>query len=177
MYCSISAFNTADTLSACSIYYVRTASTAYTRSFFLLVFPALAVFCPPVLLIFPVLAVFQSSVLTAVFTQFLGSASTTFFSPFLSLLPLLVSSFLAFVVFSFHSFPFFAFFSFISFPFSSLLFFVSFFQIDLSLTCVCVVIGTTRNIHMVVFPGWQAVESVFQARVVKRMHQYGPGTS
>ena len=32
-----------------------------------------------------------------------------------------------------------------------------FFLIDLGLSCVCVVIGTTCNIHVVVFLGWQAV--------------------
>ena len=45
----------------------------------------------------------------AVFSQFLGSATMTFFSLFLSLLPLLVLSFLAFLVFSFLSFIFFSF--------------------------------------------------------------------
>ena len=50
----------------------------------------------------------------AVFSQFLGSASMTFFSLFLSLLPLLVLSFLIFP-FLFH---FFAFLSFLSFPLS-----------------------------------------------------------
>ena len=67
----------------------------------------------------------------AVFSQFLGSASMTFFfSLFQSLLPLLVLPFLDFLVFSFLFFPFsfsfFAFFSFLSYPFSSYLFFVSF---------------------------------------------------
>ena len=40
-----------------------------------------------------------------------------------------------------------------------------------------VVIGTTCNMHVVVFLGWQAVSSVFPAQVVRRIHQYGPGTS
>ena len=72
----------------------------------------------------------------AVFSQFLGSASMTFFSLSLSWLPLLVLFFLAFVVLYFLSFPlsFFRFvvFSFLSFPLSSFIFFVSFIQ----LTCV-----------------------------------------
>ena len=65
----------------------------------------------------------------AVFSQFLGSASMTFFSLFLSLLPLLVLYFLAFLVFSFLSFFLFRFFaslSFLSFPLSYFLFCVSF---------------------------------------------------
>ena len=33
------------------------------------------------------------------------------------------------------------------------------------------------TIYMVVFPGWQAVWSVFQARAVRHTYQYGPGTS
>ena len=73
----------------------------------------------------------------AVFSQFLGSASMTFFSLSFSWLPLLVLFFLAFVVLYFLSFPlsFFRFvvFSFLSFPLSSFIFFVSFIQ----LTCVC----------------------------------------
>ena len=99
----------------------------------------------------------------AVFSQFLGSASMTFFPLFLSLLPLLVLPFLAFLVFLFLSFPFSfsfcAFCSFLSFPFSSYLFFVYFFstQIDLRLSCVCVMIDTTCNIYVVVYHGWQAV--------------------
>ena len=46
-------------------------------------------------------------------------------------------------------------------------------------SCVCVVIGTTCNIYVVVFLGWQAAYSrFFKARVVvRRMHQYGSGTS
>ena len=59
-----------------------------------------------------------------------------------------------------------------------LLFFWLLFLFDLRLPCVCVVIGTTCNIYMVVFLGWQAVYSrFFQARVVRHMNQYGPGTS
>ena len=42
----------------------------------------------------------------AVFSQFLGVASMTFLSLFLSLLPFLVLSLLAFLVFSFLSYPF-----------------------------------------------------------------------
>ena len=90
----------------------------------------------------------------AVFSQFLGSASMTFLSLFLSLLPLLVLSFL-FLSFSFLAFPFsfsfsaFFFFSFLSFLFLLVLCF--FFQIDLRLSCVCVVIDTTCNIYVVVF--------------------------
>ena len=65
----------------------------------------------------------------AVFSQFLGSASLTFFSLLFSLLSLLVLSFLAFLVFSFLSFPFsfFAFFSFLFFPFSCYIFVISLF--------------------------------------------------
>ena len=73
----------------------------------------------------------------AAFRQFPASASITFFSLFLYLLPLLVLSFLAFLVFSFLFFPFsffhFSVFSFFSFSLSSLLFYTSFFQ----LTSVC----------------------------------------
>ena len=84
----------------------------------------------------------------AVFSQFLGSASMTFFHIFLSLLPLHVLSFLAFLVFSFVSFPFWFFrfivFSFHSFIFSSLLCFI--FPVDLRLSCVRVVMSSTCNI-------------------------------
>ena len=51
--------------------------------------------------------------------------------------------------------------SFLSFLFFSFLCF--FFPIDLRLTCVCVVIGTTCNIYsgyVVAFSGWQAVYQV-----------------
>ena len=101
----------------------------------------------------------------AVFSQFLGSAISgfTFFSLFLSLLPL-VLSFLAFLVFSIISFPFsfFAFLYFLSFVLQYFfLFFVVFFSNDLRLSCVCVVIGTTCNIYVVVSLGWQAVYSFF----------------
>ena len=58
----------------------------------------------------------------AVFSQLLGSANMTFFSLFLSLLPLLVSSFLAFLVLSFLYFPF-SFFRFLVFSPLYLLFF------------------------------------------------------
>ena len=69
----------------------------------------------------------------------------------------------AFLVVSLLSFPF-SFFrflvsSFLSFIFFSLLCF--FFPIDLRLSCVCVVIGTTCNIYVAVFLAWQAVLSVF----------------
>ena len=43
----------------------------------------------------------------------------------------------------------------LSFPLSSFFFFF-FFPIDLRLSCVCVVIGTTCNMHVSVFLGWQA---------------------
>ena len=118
----------------------------------------------------------------AVFSQFLASASMTFFSVFLSLLPLLVLSVLAVLILSFLSFPFsfFAFLSSLSFPLSSFLFYVSFFQ----LTCVCraytcVVIGTiVRAIYAwYSFLGGKRYNRFFQARVVRRMHRYGPGTS
>ena len=95
----------------------------------------------------------------AVFSQFLGSVGMTFFPLFLSLLPLLVLSFLAFLAFSFLSFPFsffrFLVFSFLSFVLFSFLCF--FFPIDVRLSCVCVVIGTTCIMHVVVFLRWQAV--------------------
>ena len=57
--------------------------------------------------------------------------------------------------------------------------FSSFFQRDSSLTCVCVVIGDTCNIYALVIPGWRALYSsrFVQARVVRLMHQFGPGTS
>ena len=69
----------------------------------------------------------------AVFCQFLGSASLTFFCLFLSLLPLLAFSCLFFALLSFFvfrfliflSFPFLSF-PFLSFPLSSLLFFLLF---------------------------------------------------
>ena len=91
---------------------------------------------------------------------------------FLSLLPLLVVSFLAFCVFSFVSFScsFFAFFSFLHFIF---FFFVSFSLIDLRLSCVCVAIGTTYNIYVVVvYLGWQAVKPVFPGA---SSETYAPG--
>ena len=87
----------------------------------------------------------------AVFSQFLGSASMAFFPLFLSLLPLLVFSFLSFP-FSFLRFLVFSFLSFILFSFLSF-----FFPIDLRLSCVCEVIGSTCNIYVVVFLGRQAV--------------------
>ena len=40
---------------------------------------------------------------------------------------------------------------------SILIFLCFFFPIDLRLSCVCVVIGTTCTIYVVVFLGWQAV--------------------
>ena len=71
--------------------------------------------------------------------------------------------------------------SFFRFLVSSFLFFIFFscfffFPIDLRLSCVCVVIRITCNMYVVTFFGWQ-VSRFFQARVVRRMHQYGPGTS
>ena len=77
------------------------------------------------------------------------------FIPLLFLLRLLVSSFLFFFFFfsPFLSRVLFLFFLFFS-VFSFIL--IYFFPIDLSLTCVCVVIGTTCNIYVVVFSGWQA---------------------
>ena len=58
----------------------------------------------------------------AVFSQFLGSASMTFFSLFFPLLPLVVLYFPAFLVFSFLSLPF-SFFRFLVFYFLSSIFF------------------------------------------------------
>ena len=94
----------------------------------------------------------------AVFSQFLGSASVTFFFfPF----PFVASS--SCLVFSFLPFPFsffflllfrFLFVSFLSFIFSFIYFFS---PIDLRLSCVCVVVDTTCNIYVIVFLGWQAV--------------------
>ena len=69
--------------------------------------------------------------------------------------------FLACLVLSFLFFPFlfslfrFLVFSFLSFIFFSFLCFFS--PIDLRLSCVCVVTGTTCDIYVVVFLGWQAV--------------------
>ena len=103
----------------------------------------------------------------AVFSQFLGSASMTFFLvsfPCFLFLSYPFLFFLAFLFFSCFSRLFFSFLpfshSFLSFPFFSYLWFsfLCFFcPIDLRLTCVCVVIGTMCNIYGVVFPGWQAV--------------------
>ena len=107
----------------------------------------------------------------AVCSQFLGSASMTFFlffllffflsSFFLSLLPLLVFSCFS-CLFRFFSFLFlffvlfrFLLFSFLSFIIFSFLCFFS--PIGLRLSCVCVVIDTTCD--------------------MRRMHRYGPGTS
>ena len=96
----------------------------------------------------------------------------TFFSLFSFPCFLFLSFFLLFLYFLF--FPFlFRFFdslSFLSFPLSFFLSFVSFFPIDLRMLCVRVVIGTTRNINVVVFVVWQAVKKkrFFQARVVRR---------
>ena len=100
----------------------------------------------------------------AVFSQFLGSASMTFFFsfPFLASSSCLVFSCFSCLLFSFLScfvfFVRFLLFSFISFLFLFVLRF--FFPIVLRLSCVCVVIDTTCNIY-VVFLGWQAVQSVF----------------
>ena len=58
---------------------------------------------------------------TAVFSQFQGSASMTFFLLFLTLLPLFALSFLALLVFSFISFPFVVFRFLVSFIFFSFL--------------------------------------------------------
>ena len=80
----------------------------------------------------------------AVFSQFLGSASMTFFSSFLSVLPLLVLPFFCFSCLFFSFFFFFVFcLRFLLFYFLSFLFFFVlcfFFPIDLRLSCVCVVI-------------------------------------
>ena len=105
----------------------------------------------------------------AILSQFLGSASMTFFilfflysffsSFFLALLPLLVLSFLAFRVFFFSFVAFFVWFRFFLFSFHSFIFFffLCFFSpIDLRLSCVCVVIDTTCNIYVVVFLRWQS---------------------
>ena len=93
----------------------------------------------------------------AVFSQFLGSASMyVFFFFFLSLLPLLVLSCLACLVFSLLPFLFRS--RFLVFSFIFLLFFFNFFFLtDLRLSCVCVVMGTTCDLYVVVFLGWQAV--------------------
>ena len=109
----------------------------------------------------------------AVFSQFLGSASVTFFSLFRFLLALHVLSFLAFLVFSFFFFPF-SFFRFLVFSFrffSSFYFLCFFLPIALHLSCVCIVIGTTCNIYVVVLGG-KRYGRFFQVRVVKSMHQY-----
>ena len=73
----------------------------------------------------------------AVFSQFLGSASMTFFSLSLSLLPLLVLSSLAFLCLFFFSFlSFFVFSLCLFFPFLIFFSFFLFFPIDLRLSCV-----------------------------------------
>ena len=85
--------------------------------------------------------------LNAVFSQFLGSASMTLFFFF---------SFTRFLLLSCIFLLFFCFLSFLSLIFSYFsynYFLYLFFPIDLSLTCVCVMIGTTCNIYVVVFPG------------------------
>ena len=92
-----------------------------------------------------------------VFCQFLGSVSLMIF-PFLSLLPLLVLSFSFIFVFSLFFHFLFLFFSLHFIPFLSFLFF-HFFDVptDLSLSCVCVVTGTTRNTYVVVVSEWHAM--------------------
>ena len=96
----------------------------------------------------------------AVFSQFLWSASITFFLVF-SFPSFLFLSFLAFLVF-FFSFlscfvsSFFVSLSSLFFPFLSFILFsfLCFFSpIDLRLSCVCVVIDTTCNIYVVVLGG------------------------
>ena len=84
-------------------------------------------------------------------------------------------SFLCFSCLSFFVFRFLV----LSFLYLLFFSFCFFFPIDLRLSCVCVVIGTTCKIYVVVFLRWQAsgISRFFQARVVRRMHQYGPGTS
>ena len=98
---------------------------------------------------------------SAVFSQFLGSAihSMVFFLSFLASSNLIFS-------FLFFSLPFRLLFRIIfdSSLLFSFLFFPSFFPMGLSLTCVCVVIGTTCNIYVVVFSGWQAVQRFFFRR-------------
>ena len=87
-------------------------------------------------------------------SQFLESASMTFFSPFLSLLPLLLLLPLAFLVFLFVLFlsRFFFHFFLLFFPFISLLICsLFFFPIDLRLSYACVVLDyTTCNIYLYV---------------------------
>ena len=81
----------------------------------------------------------------AVFSQFLGSASKTFF--FFSLLFLASSSCLFLLLLFFLLFPF-SFFHFLVFSFLPFVFFYFlcfFFPIDLRLSCVCAVIGTTMQ--------------------------------
>ena len=56
------------------------------------------------------------------------------------------------------------------------------FPTELRLSCVCVVIGATRYYVQYIRGSLSWVASgiysrFFQARVVRRMHQYGPGTS
>ena len=107
----------------------------------------------------------------AVFIQFLGSASMTFFFSlhflvFSSCLALscLFVLFLSFLLFLF-LFRFLVSLSSLFFPFLSLLicslFLFSKEKIDLRLSCVCAMVDTTCNIYVVVFLGWQAVCSVF----------------
>ena len=89
---------------------------------------------------------------------------TSFFSLFLSLLPLLLIAFLAFV---------FYFLSFISFSF--LCFFLRY-----RLASVVRMRSDKYYVQYIrgSFLGWQAVYSrFFQARGVRRTHQYVPGTS
>ena len=95
----------------------------------------------------------------AVFSQLQGSASMTYFPPFLSLLSLLVLLIFSFL---FSSFSFFAFLSFLSAFFVSFLLDVFFCPIGLRLLCVCAVSGTMSNIYVVVFLWCQALWSGFQ---------------
>ena len=101
--------------------------------------------------------------------QFPRSASITFLFPlFLFLLPFDLY-FLVFLVLSLLFCPL-SCFRFLFFPFISFIL-----TIELRLSCACVVIGTTCNIYVVVFLG--AKWWIFQARLLRRMHQYEPGTS
>ena len=103
----------------------------------------------------------------------------TFFSVFLSLLPVLVFLFLLILSFLFFLFLFRFLFSlsslFFAFP-SLLICFCFFFPIDLRLSCVGVVIDSTCNIYVVVFLAGKRYRRCFQARVMRRMHRPGPGT-
>ena len=116
----------------------------------------------------------------AVFSQFLGAASMTyffsFFFPCFLFLSCLFLLFLPSSLFFLSSFEFSHSFLLFSLLYLTFIFLFICFLIDLLLSCVCVVVLRAKYTWKS-FSGGKRYGRFFQSRVVRRMHQYGPGTS